>query len=171
MSTPDLSFITPIRFRKNISDSLRFSGFLYISAKSIEMEYGDDIVRTIILYNTAIIEALLLFRYKKKKLKHQLVEYRDVYTLPNSYQSKNKIIVLALKHTTKKKEERLWLNELLLVQKDFLSESLLNNIKFLQDTRNTLHLSKKRVNNLTIKNADKSFDVLYEVITKVEKDL
>ena len=69
MEEDTFDFITPAAFRRNIIESVEFTAWLWVTAQGIESKYVDDINRTIILYNCSIIEALLLFRAKKKKIK------------------------------------------------------------------------------------------------------
>lgn len=64
-----LDFITPSTLRSNIKESLSYVGFLYTLSETIDTVYKDETIRTIVLYNSAVVEALLLFRAKKRKIK------------------------------------------------------------------------------------------------------
>ena len=77
MDTTAFSFITPRQLRMNIIESVDFAGYLWVLAQKIEKDYSDEIVRTIILYNISIIEALLLFRAKKEKIQFDKLLYRS----------------------------------------------------------------------------------------------
>lgn len=164
-------FITPIAFRKNIIESVEFTAWLWVTAQGIELKYIDDINRTIILYNISIIEALLFFRVKKKKIKFLVQEYKHPHQLPAEFGKSNKIVVLAFRESTPKPDAQIWLSDLLKEQKDFLGKKLYEQIKELQDVRNTLHLSKKRSERLTLAKSQESFDSLLAVVTKIKNDI
>lgn len=69
MADDFLDFITPSTLRSNIKESLSYVGFLYTLSETIDTVYKDETIRTIVLYNSAVVEALLLFRAKKRKIK------------------------------------------------------------------------------------------------------
>src|SRR6056297_3185505 len=100
------SYITPKALRKNIVESVEFAGWLWIASQTIENKYTDEIARTIILYNIAIVEALLLFRAKKQKIKFYREKCKKPSNLPREFQNKNSNIGLAFKVKTEKPESQ-----------------------------------------------------------------
>ncbi len=171
MEEDTFDFITPAAFRRNIIESVEFTAWLWVTAQGIESKYVDDINRTIILYNCSIIEALLLFRAKKKKIKFLVQEYKRPHQLPAEFGHTNKIIVLAFRESTPKPDSQIWLNDLLKEQKNFLGKKLFEQMKELQNVRNTLHLSKKRSGRLTLEKSQESFDSLLAIVTKIKNDM
>ncbi len=129
MAGNDFDFISPVAFRKNIIESVEFTSWLWVTAQSIESKYVDDINRTIILYNISIIEALLLFRAKKRKIKFLVQEYKNPYKLPAEFSKANKIVVLAFRESTPKSDSQIWLSDLLKEKRNFLGKKLYEQIK------------------------------------------
>lgn len=68
MDADAFNFVTPKAFRTNIVESVEFVAWLWVLAKETEEKYQDEMVRTVILYNMSIVEALLLFWAKKQKV-------------------------------------------------------------------------------------------------------
>lgn len=68
MDADAFNFVTPKAFRTNIVESVEFVGWLWVLAQKTEEKYQDEMVRTVILYNMSIVEALLLFWAKKQKV-------------------------------------------------------------------------------------------------------
>lgn len=95
MDENEFSFITPKTLRNNIVESVKFAAFLWILAQRIEKEYQDETLRTIILYNIAVIEALLLFRIKREKIKFEDVEYKYTATLPGDFKKQGRDLIVA----------------------------------------------------------------------------
>jgi len=171
MDGNDFSFITPAPFRKNIIESVEFTAWLWVAAKGIEKRFVDDINRTIILYNISIIEALLLFRVRKLKIKFMTQEYKKAHELPIQFRKANQSVVVAFRENITKADSQIWLNDLLREQQNFLGDKLHQQIKTLQDARNTLHLSKKRSERFTLQKSQASFDALLAVVTKMKKEI
>lgn len=166
MNGDDFSFITPKALQTNIVESVEFAGFLWIVAQEIDGKYQDEMVRTIILYNIAIIEALLLFRVKKENISIFDFEFKNIHILPKVYRIDDNEIIVAKKLLKKKK--LFWLYELIREQESFLGKKLSIEIKELQDIRNTFHLSKER-SELSLKKAGSSFDAVLKVVKKLQK--
>jgi len=164
------SFITPRSFRTNIIESVEFTAWLWVTAQKIEEKYTDEILRTIILYNSAIIEALLLFRAKKQKIKLYKTEYKQPSKLQTAFQNKSGNIVLAFQEKTERGEAHIWLSDLLREQKSFLGNKLHDEITSLQGVRNTLHLSRER-ETLSMKYAEESYDAVYKVVSKLKREM
>lgn len=170
MDGNDFDFITPKAFRSNITESIEFAAWLWVVAQSIESKYVDDINRTIILYNIAVIEAILLFRAKKKKIKFLTQEFKSPHNLPATFFQKKKVVVMAFRENNPKPESQIWLNDLIREQEAYLGKKLFADIKELQEVRNTLHLSKKRSERLTLDKSQKSFDALLALVQKVKRE-
>lgn len=162
-------FVTPKALRKNIVESVKFVNRLWVLAQEVGQEYEDEMVRTIILYNISIVEALLLFRTKKQKMKFYDEVYLNTNLLPKSFQHTDQELVVAYRDKKKRDESRIWLNELIRENKIFLGKSLNKQISDLQSTRNTFHLSRIR-SVLSLTKAEESFDIVLKLITKLQKE-
>lgn len=105
-----------------------------------------EIRRMLVLYAAAIIEALLLYLYKKGNFASTKFEYTNVYTLPKEYQSENAVIVIAKQVKKPKLEREIMLDFLLkfFEEKEFINPSLAEKITKVKNIRNTFHLSKSR---------------------------
>ena len=171
MDADAFSFVTPKAFRTNIAESVKFVVWLWVLAQKIEQEYRDESVRTVILYNMSIVEALLLFWTKKKKKKFFEDKYTDKYTLPSALQGTiDKELLVAHFSKVEKSDTRVWFHDLIAECKQLLGKDLHDRVIDLQDIRNTFHLSKTR-RALSLKKAEGSFDVVLEVVNKIKKDL
>lgn len=171
MDADAFSFVTPKAFRTNIVESVEFVAWLWVLAHEIEDKYQDEMVRTVILYNMSIAEALLLFLAKKKKKKFFEDKYTDKYTLPTALQgAPDKELLVAHFSKVEKSDTRVWFHDLIAESKQLLGKDLHDRVIDLQDIRNTFHLSKTR-RALSLKKAEGSFDVVLEVVNKIKKDL
>lgn len=164
-----LDFITPSTLRSNIKESLSYVGFLYTLSETIDTVYKDETIRTIVLYNSAVVEALLLFRAKKRKIKFPEEKFTYTHSIPKIFQQDKKNIILALHTTTEKPENRVWFRDLVREQKDFLGKKLSQNIIEMYDIRNTFHLSKKR-SGLDSKKVESSSKLVLDVIKKLHRE-
>lgn len=169
MDSEAFDFITPKQLRNNIIDSFEFVARFWLLALKIEPRYEDEMSRTIILYNISIIEALLLFSAKKRKIKFLELTYKIPTALPEQFQNSKEVLVLAYQSKTEKKENRVWLQDLIKEHKSFLGDSLHSDITDLQSIRNTFHLSANR-SVLTLKRAEKSFDTVLKLFTKLQQE-
>lgn len=169
MGSENFNFITPKSFRQNIVESVNFVAKLWIIGEEIEARYQDEVARTIILYNTSIVEALLLFRAKKKRLKFFKTEYKTPTLLATVFQNKDSNVVLAFQFKTPKGESEIWLNDLIKEQKDFLGK-LYDTVRDLQIMRNTIHLSIER-NGVDFSTVEKSYDIVVKLAEKIKNDL
>ncbi len=161
-------FITPKVLRHNIAESVRFAVWLWTMAEKVEPEYQDEMVRTIVLYNIGIIEALLLFRAKKEKLIFYDEKYPHATLLAKVFQHTDQDLIISYRTKKARDQSRIWLHELIKEQKDFLGVSLHEQIVDLQDIRNTFHLAKPRTI-LSLKKAEKSFDLVLKLAEKIRK--
>jgi len=171
MDADAFSFVTPKAFRTNIIESVKFVAWLWVLAQKIEDEYQDETVRTVILYNMSIVEALLLFWTKKKKKKFFEDKYTNKHTLPTELQGTGgKELLVAHFSRVEKEDTRVWFHDLIAECKQFLGKDLHDRVIDLQGIRNTFHLSKTR-RALSLKKAGVSFDVVLEVVNKIKRDL
>ena len=171
MDADAFNFVTPKAFRTNIVESVEFVGWLWVLAQKTEEKYQDEMVRTVILYNMSIVEALLLFWAKKQKKKFFEDKYTDKHILPNELQGVNgKELLIAHFSRVEKNDTRVWFHDLIAEGKQLLGKGLHTRVVDLQDIRNTFHLSKSR-RVLSFKKAEGSFDVVLEVVNKIKKDL
>lgn len=176
-SSPDLLFISDLWLRKKISDSIRTISELYVvEGKDIYPEdLNKELRRIIVLYSASIVEALLLYLYKKKRIVIDSIDYKDVHTLPNTFQSEcGANLVFAKQVKTPKHERELMLDLLLklFTENGVISKGLSIKIKRSKDIRNTFHLSKSRTG-LTVGKArvQASTEAIYETISVVKKNL
>lgn len=171
MDADAFSFVTPKAFRTNIVESVEFVAWLWVLAQKIEEKYQDESVRTVILYNMSIVEALLLFWAKKHKKKFFEDKYTDKHTLPTTFQgATGKELLVVHFSRVEKNDTRVWFHDLIAEGKQLLGKDLHDRVIDLQDIRNTFHLSKAR-RGLSLKKAGNSFDVVLEVINKIKKDI
>lgn len=170
MDADAFNFVTPKAFRNNIVESVEFAAWLWVLTQKTEDKYQDEMVRTVILYNISIVEALLLFWAKKHKKKFFEDKYTDKYTLPTALQgTSGKKLLVAHFSKVEKSDSRIWLHDLIAEGKQLLGENLHDRVADLQDIRNTFHLSKPR-RVLSPKKAEGSFDMVLEVVNKIKKD-
>jgi len=172
MEGASFSFIKSSSLRKKITESIEFSVLLWTASEGIETKYKDEIYRTIILYNIAIIEALLLLYTKQLKIKLPAEDcYTNSFSFPKYFQQmKDGEIVVSLRKKTEKVDSQIGLNDLIRVNKNYLGESLYKEVKSLNSIRNTFHLSKKRTNLSPSKEKSvSSFNTLLKIIEKMKK--
>lgn len=170
MDSATFSFITPKLLRDNIVESVEFAGFLWVLAQEVDAEQQDEMTRTIILYNIAIIEALLLFWTKKQRIKFYEEKWSHSSVLPNEFQNPDRTMVIAYYTKTERAESRIWLHELIMKNSEFLGPALRKKVSDLQNIRNTFHLSRKR-RVLSLRKAEDSFDIVLKVVGKIQKEL
>ncbi len=166
MERDAFAFITPKALRYNIIESVKFAGFLWMLAQSIDDEFKDETVRTIILYNVSVIEALLLFRTRRENIVHEDVQYRHLQVLPSEFKKQKQDLIIAYRSSKKKQESRIWLQDMIKKQEKFLGSKLTKEIAELQGIRNTLHLSKAR-GELFLPKAESSFAAMLELVNKL----
>jgi hypothetical protein len=169
MDKKTFGFITPKSLRNNITESIEFAGWLWILAQKVEPKYQDEMVRTIVLYNIGVIEALLLFRAKRQKIKFFEDLYPHATCLPEPFQKTDYELIISYRHKKEKNESRIWLNELIKEQKLFL-DSLHDEIVNLQNIRNSFHLSKPR-SGLSLERASISFDIVLKLAMSIQKEI
>ncbi len=144
-----LDFISDATLRRKVSDAIETTSFLYLkrNEKGVSAGFASEIRRMEILYAASIIEAVLLFLFKKRNESMTKMDYKDVHILPASYQqSAASQFVVAKQSKVLRQDRELMLDNLL----DFFSEkrviknSLKTKIDKARRVRNTFHLSKSR---------------------------
>lgn len=170
MDASTFSFVTPKALRNNIVESVEFAAYLWVLTQTVENKFKDEAVRTVILYNISIIEALLLFWAKKQKIKFYDEKYHHATSLAREFQRTDQDLVVAYRSKREREESRIWLHDLIVKGQQFLGKELRNEVASLQDIRNTFHLSRVR-RALSLKKAAGSFDVVLQVVNKVEKEV
>lgn len=170
MNSNTLDFITSKALRKNMVESIEFAAWLWIFAQEIENKYKDEMFRTIILYNISIVEALLLFRAKRIKIKFFKYDYKESAELPKTFHPAGRQVFVTFRDKTTRNESQVWFYELIKEQKDFLDTTLHKQVVDLQDIRNTFHLSRPR-SILSPEKVDESFAVVLKIINKIRKEI
>jgi len=145
----NFSFITDTSVRNKIKDSLEVATLLYLQERSGKFFIGvsKEIRRIIILYEASIIEAVLLFLFKKRNFSLPKVEYKNPNKLANIYQIDKKFdVVIAQQIQTKKSDNELMLDVLVnfFRRQKVISSNLSQKIRNTKNVRNTFHLTKSR---------------------------
>ncbi len=177
IDSKDLFFISDIPLRNKIVNAIETISFLYLVEKDekYSTELSKEIRRVIVLYAASIIEAALLYLYKKGEFSILKIEYKNVYTLPQQYQQeKDTTIVVAKQMNIQKNDRELMLDVLLKLFSDekLIPPDLEGKIKKAKDVRNTFHLSKSRLGlQSSPKTVTLSTEAIYETILIVKKYL
>lgn len=170
LNTSDLTFITTLSLRSKLVGAIKTISDLYTISEGPDTKplLSIEIRRVIVLYVASIIEAILLFLYKKTNINQSKIEYTDICVLPNSFQlEKDKRFVVAKQIETARSDRELMLDVLLkvFIDKKAISTELETKIKHAKDVRNTFHLSKLRGGILVNKKkVDASIEALYEIV-------
>ena len=163
--TKDLLFITDHSLRVKIEDAIETISLLYLlnQNKGLSEGFAKENRRMMILYAASVIEAVLLYLYKKKECSINKTEYTKVHTLPQTYQLETGLtLVLAKQVQTPKNDRELMLDVLLkyFSESGLITESLKKKIEKAKNVRNTFHLSKSRkgipCGNLTVKSSSEA---------------
>lgn len=178
MEADDLLFISDIYLRKKIVNAIGTISGLYLVERDEKYppELSKEIRRTIVLYAASIIEALLLFLYKKCGKQQFKVNYNNVYSLPSSLQISTQYKLIVAKQVKIPKEERELTLDVLLKfytnEEKIISKELAAKIEKAKDIRNTFHLSKPRSRLVANVNTIKlSAEAIYETIVVVKENL
>jgi hypothetical protein len=132
----------------------------------------EETYRVIILYVVSCIEALLIYLYKNREEKIEVLEYKNIYKLQDIFQNddnKYSVTVLALQTKSEKDENHVGLQEVvkhfekIKVIKKETSEQILT----LNNIRNTHHLFKNRSKKCEISDVDSSFVLFNYILEKV----
>ncbi|GEM_PF-924432 len=175
----DLLFITDGSLRKTIEDSIDYTYFLFEESKkrSDKKLYQEEACRVIILYTVSIIEAILLYFYKKGGYQASYTEYKYIASLPEGYGHKEASgghVVIAVQRQVNVEEYKITLKVLVDYFKDqkLVSKQITKEILAINDLRNTFHLSKSREKiSCNVTQVERAFKLLVYAIQKAPKDL
>lgn len=147
----ELAFIEDLTLRKTIEDSIEFAYALREEAKREGKStlYKEETNRVIILYTVAVIEAILLYLFKRSGKEIFGVEYKFPSQLGEEYHhssDKDSRVVVAVQKKTKKEDIKIMMNDLIKFFQDenFIKPEMLADLLRTNDLRNTFHLSKSR---------------------------
>lgn len=181
-SKGSLLFISDLSLRKKIENAIETMAFLYLierneRAKEEKPSPGflKEIYRMIILYSASVIEAVLLYLYKKKSFSLTKPVYKNVHTLPSEYQLEpDSKLVFARQKQEQKDVKELMLDILLKTayEKKVIKKTLSTKIEKLKNVRNTFHLSKSRKGiQCSRQLVNESFKTVLETVTAVQSFL
>ncbi len=144
-----MDFITDISLRRKIEDAIEIGSFLYLkrNEKGVSKGFASEICRMEILYAASIIEAVLLYLFKKQKELLPKTDYKDIHILPGTYQSTTSSrLVIARQIQIPRLDRELMLDNLLdfFFKKGFIKRRLKLKIDRARTVRNTFHLAKSR---------------------------
>ena len=113
----ELDFITDITLRRTIEDSVEHTLVLYKETKEETKSklYKEETYRVIVLYTAAIIEAVLLYLYKKHGEEMTYLDYKFIKQLPLEYRhvgSAGSLVVVAVQKSVKKAEHQIMMSDL-----------------------------------------------------------
>ncbi len=174
-----LGFITDPVLRKTVQDSIEYTYLLFeeVKTKTDNRLYQEETCRVTILYIVSIIEAILLFLYKKGGYTIPHIEYKYVQALSEDYQHKGAVgdrIIIAVQKSGHKEEYQIGLKSLVdvLCAKNLISKQIASEIFAMNDLRNTFHLSKSREkNSCDIDQVERALKLLVYVIERSPKGL
>lgn len=175
-ATTDFSFISDINLRRKLVEAIQTTSELYLVQQDPNYSaLAKEIRRMIVLYCASIIEAVLLYLYKKNRFEITKLEYRDVQTLAQRFQLDSHCkFVIASQMNVPRHERELMLDLLLklFVDKNIIPTQLGEKIEKAKAIRNTFHLAKPRsgmsIGQPGVKTA---LDAVYETIIVVRNHL
>jgi hypothetical protein len=166
--------IKDLALKSKMTNAIDYSYSLYdLSKEKNHSEiFKEETYRVIVLYVVSCIEALLLYLYKNRQEKIEILEYKNVSILPKIYQSiedDKSTVVIAIQTKKEIREQGIGLHELV---KHFQEIKIMNEdtgkkLLDLNNVRNTHHLNKDRADTCTIKDVDSSFEILNYLLEKV----
>jgi hypothetical protein len=146
-----LDFITDASLRKTVGDSIEYTYLLFEESKrrTDNKLYQEETCRVIVLYVVSIIEAILLFFYKKGGYQIPHIDYKYVEILPEKYthmEASGDRVVVAIQKRGNKEEFQIGLKSLadFLESQKLISKRAASEILAINNLRNTFHLSKPR---------------------------
>ncbi len=147
----DLDFIEDSVLRQTIEESIEYIFILFSDTKidGVKALYKKETCRVIILYIISIIEAILMYLYKKRGDKITFTEYKSVSFIPEIYphsEDGNSKVVIAIQKESERVDSQIGIRELVLCFKDTgdITDSTASDILKLHDIRNTFHFNKSR---------------------------
>ena len=180
MNEDELDFITDNTLRKTIEDSIEYVYVLTEESKKKEDRsalYKEETYRVIILYIASIIEAILLYLYKRQSDKITYTYYKFINPLHEDYQhasDRESPVIIAVQKTVEKVEHQIGMFELVsfFKEKKFMKEETAEEILKINNLRNTLHLNKPREGNACdITQVEASLKLLVYTIRRAPKSM
>jgi len=174
----DLNFITDATLRKTVKDSIDYIYVLFeeLKGKTANKLYQEETHRVIVLYVVSVIEAILLYLYKKGEYEMTYLDYKYINTLPEGYRhegSKGSRIIIAVQKSVGKVEHQIGLADLVKYfsdQKKIIKVTA-TEILAINDLRNTFPLNKPRKVTCDISQVERALKLLVYVIQKSPKAL
>lgn len=172
-----LDFISDATLRRKISDAIETTSFLYLKRNEggVSAGFASEIRRMEILYAASIIEAVLLFLFKRRNESMTRMDYKEPHILPAKYQPNTAFqLVVAKQSKVRRQERELMLDNLLdfFAEKGIIKNSLKAKIDKARRVRNTFHLSKSRKGiRCGTKAVDSANDAVIETFTMARRHL
>jgi|SRR3989344_6819346 len=179
MNEDELDFITDNILRKTIEDSVEYVHVLSEESKKEDKSalYKEETYRVIILYIVSIIEAILLYLYKKHGDTITYLDYKFINTLPEDYHhasNRESRVVVAVQKTIEKSEHQIGTSDLVsfFKEKKLMKKETAEEILKINDLRNTLHLNKPREKTICdVAQVESALKLLVYVIQRAPKSI
>ncbi len=175
----ELDFIKDPSLRKTVKDSIDYTYVLFEESKkkTDNKLFEEETYRVIVLYVISVIEAILLYLYKKGGYEMTYLDYKFINTLPEAYRHENSPgsrVIVAVEKSISKTEHQIGLSDLVNFfreQKKILTPTA-KKILEINNLRNTFHLSKPREKIVCdITQVEQALKLLVYVIQKAPKGL
>ena len=171
-----LDFINDAELRKTIEGSIEFTYALLEESKRKRNSrlYQRETYRVIVLYAVSVIEAVLLFLYKKSGEEMTFADYKFVQKLPPEFRrvgSEASAVVVAVQKIQNKAEHQIGIKELteFFKKKGWMAKEM-DRLLPINDLRNTFHLFKPRgERTCSIRQVEASLKLLVDVIERGAK--
>ena len=173
-----LDFIKDRELKSTLEGSVEYLYVLYEQSKDKEQKelFSEETRRVMILYVVSVIEAILLYVYKRQDGVIEKNEYKFVKPLPETFSHSKKKecpVVVAVQEKVEKKDHEIGLHELVrfFKSKGLMREDTMSDILEMNDVRNTFHFSKPRRNSCSINRVEKAMQLLVYTIERAPKAL
>lgn len=175
----DLDFVTDAGLRRTIENSVEYMYALFEEIKEKEKSdlYKEETYRVIILYAVSVIEAVLLYLYKKHADEMTFLEYKYIQTLPPEYHhlsNADSRVVVAVQKREKMAEYKVGMSDLVdfFKERKLMKKETAEQVLQINDLRNTFHLSKPRDKAVCdIAQVESAIKLLVYVIQNVQKSV
>ncbi len=161
----EFGFIKNKALRNRIEESVEYVLILVEEAREVKnKKHQTEKYRTVVLYSTSVIEALLFDIYHRIGEKIKKVVYKDPSELNTNYKHETQggRVVVAVRTTLDKAEIEIGFVELLsfLKIKKILKAETVERIRVLNSMRNTIHLRKKGDAQCSITDVEEALSLL-----------
>ncbi len=179
MDEGELDFISDDTLRKTIEDSIEYVYVLMEESKKEDKSilYKEETYRVIVLYIVSVIEAILLYLYKRQNDKITYIDYKFINLLPEDYQHVSDCesrVIIAIQKITEKFDHQIGMFELVsfFKEKKFMKKETAEEILKINNLRNTLHLNKPRDESVCdIFQVEVSLKLLVYIIKRASKSI